>query len=189
MADLVVQVVEADPVVVVVAEVAVVVLAQEQPSAFVAAALDCVAALDWQILAAVVVVVVVLAAAAAATVVAVVPSCVDLVDPFGDWHQPFVVVEETSSFEDYPFRQILVLEQVVDSIVFGLLLEPSEQRQELLESVEAQVFQHDCSSGQDSCPVVDLVAIPALPDVVVAAVVLEAAEVAIAWCDLVVQQQ
>ena len=53
MAELAVRVVEADPVVAA-AEVAVVVLAQEQPSAFVVAALDCVAALDWQILAVVV---------------------------------------------------------------------------------------------------------------------------------------
>ena len=142
MADLAVQVVEADPAVVVVAEVAVVVLAQEQPSAFVAAALDCAAALDWQILAAAVVAAVL--AAAAATVVAVVPSCVDLADQFGDWRRPSVV-EETSSFEDYPFLQSLVLEQVVDSIVFGLLPELSEQLQELLGWVEAQAFRHDYS--------------------------------------------
>ena len=142
MADLAVQVVEADPVVAAAAEVAVVVLAQEQPSAFVVAALDCVAALDWQILA---VAAAVVPAAAAATVVAVAPSCVDLVDPFGHWRRPSVVVEGTSSFEDYPFLQSLVLEQVVDSIVFGLLPELSELLQELLEWVEAQAFRHDCS--------------------------------------------
>jgi len=101
VSDLAVQVVEADQVVAAAAEVAVVVLAQGQPSAFVVAALDCVAALDWQILAVAAAVVL----AAAAIVAAVVPSCADLVDPFGRWCLPFVVVVvgETSSFEDYLF--------------------------------------------------------------------------------------
>jgi hypothetical protein len=138
-----------------------------RPFSFAVAALDCAAAFELRTLVAVAAAVVVVAT------VAVVPSYARLV--VRCLHQPFVVVVvvgETSSSEGYPCRQILVLEQVADSIVFELLLALFELPQELQEEVESLAFLRDCSSCRGSF-LVDLFAFASCVVVAVASAVAD----------------